>query len=415
MPKPPADRSTVAHDPPKRQKAKASPHLRAQGVTGQGVVAASTAILRAAPGGAMIARLPRGTPIAVKAGKGDWVEVAANGMEGVLSRRRFRLGHAPAARRASRGTPSGAPAMPPDAGPGDIKVVGSKVLGPNGIVFGKIHKLGLVNYGRTGLDTFFDEDPDAFPDLSPSVQRVMRAVSANEGKIEAINTWDNSILSCSIYQWTVAAGTGAGELPYALSVLKERAPAAFATYFGSLGLDVAVSKPKPFAVGRGHFILHGRTLDTEALKAPLRGHLWAYRFWRAAHDAAVRRAYVRVAIDRIPVFYGPAVAALDGRTIGDFMSSEEAVAHLLDQHVNRPGHVPQTIAAAITAVIAATGKSDPAGWSDAEERATLAHYLELRRGTSMTDSDGRAQRIKDVVRSGRLSDRRGSFHWRTEP
>lgn len=372
-----------------------------------GIVTAKRAYLREVPEGARMMVLAKGTEMAVKGGPAAWAEVTVDGVDGVVSRRSFAA--AQPIRHSRSVARSTAPAIPPEAKASDIKVVGKSVNGPGGLAFGKLFKLGLFNYGRTTLDTFFDEDPQAFPDLPGSVQRVMRAVSANEGKIEAINTWDNAVLSCSIYQWTVSEGTGPGELPYALSVLKTRAPATFDTYFGVLGLDVTVTAPKPFAVGRGFFVLNGTKLATGALKAPLRGHLWAYRFWRAAHDPQVRRAYVRAAIDRIPVFYGPPVAALGNRTLAAYLTSEVAVAHLLDQHVNRPGHVPKTIAQAIAEVAAKTGKTDPASWGEAEEKAAIARYLVLRAATSMTDSAGRAARIADTVKAGRLSDKRGSY------
>lgn len=395
---------------------KAPARQRAVATERHGEVTASTAILRTSTGGAMITRLGRGERIIIKGKDAPWVKVTANGLAGVLSQRRFKVIVTPSEGRAlKRKLRSGPVAIPPEAGAGDIKVVGTNLVGPNGIVFGKTYKLGLFNVGTTALDAFFDEDPEAFLDVAPSIQRVMRAVSANEGKIEAINTWDNAILSCSIYQWTVSAGADAGELPYALSVLKARAPQAFATYFGSYGLDVTAPQPKPFAVGRGFFKLNGTLLNTEALKAPLRSHLWAYRFWRAAHDREVRRAYVRVAIDRIPIFYEAPIAKFGGRPLSDFVTSEEGVAHLLDQHVNRPGHVPNTIIAAIDAVVAATGKTNPSIWSDAEERETIARYLKLREATSMTDPAIRAQRIKVCVETGSLSDRRGSFRAEAAP
>lgn len=371
------------------------------------IVTSMKAVLRDRPGGRKVATLTEGTPLTVKGGPAAWAEVACDGKAGVLSRRSFRF--TPDKTGAKVRQRSREPTVPPAAQPSDISVSGSKVKGPGGIVFGTLFQLGLFNYGQTSLDAFFNEDPGAFPELSASVLRVMRAVSANEGKLEAINTWDNAILSCSIYQWTVSAGTGAGELPYALSVLKRRSPATFASYFGDLGIDVVATEPKPFAVGRGFFKLSGQVLNTDALKAPLRSHIWAYRFWRAAHDRDVRRAYIRVAVDRIPVFYGPPVAALGNRPLSTFVTSEEAVAQLLDQHVNRPGHVPQTLVQAIQDVITSSGKPDPATWTDAEERAVVARYLERRRATSMTNSAARAQRIKDEVVAGRLSDRRGSF------
>lgn len=372
------------------------------------IITARKALLRDIPGGVPVRTLLQGTEVFVRGGPPSWAEVVAGDVEGVISRRCFRLaGTSDVAERAL--TRAKAPLVPPEADASDIRVVGTSVRGPGGIVFGKLFKLGLFNIGQTALDEFFDQDPNAFPGLSPSLQRVMRAVSVNEGRIEAINTWDNAVLSASVYQWTVSEGTGAGELPFALSVLKARAPATFETYFGALGLDVSVTAAKPFAVGRGFFILNGTRLNTKALKAPLRGHLWAYRFWRAAHDVEVRRAYVQAAIDRIPVFYRAPVASLGNRTLAQYVSSELAVAHLLDQHVNRPGHVPKTIASAIADVAASLGKPDPAKWGDAEERAVIARYLTLRHTTSMTDSANRAARIADAVKAGRLSDQRGSF------
>lgn len=372
------------------------------------IVTAERSALRDVPGGETVLLLRRGTTITIRGGPLAWAEASVGDVFGVISRRSF--ADLPSDGVTAR--PVAAPraiAIPPEAKAADIKVAGSSVRGPGGIVFGKRFKLGMFQIGQTAINTFFDQDPTAFPGLSASIQRVMRAVSVNEGMIEAINTWDNAVLSCSLYQWTVSEGTGEGELPYALSVLKSRAPASFATYFGKVGLDVAVKAPRPFAVGRGYLVLDGKRLDTGALKAPLRSNLWAYRFWRAAHDPEVRRAYVQVAIDRIPVFYHAPIASLGNRTLAHYVTSEVAVAHLLDQHVNRPGHVPKTIAQAIADVAASTGKPDPATWGDAQEGAVIARYLALRHQTSMTDSTARAGRIHDAVKAGRLSDRRGSF------
>ena len=373
-----------------------------------GIVTAKQAHLRDVPGGETIVPLIEGTEVVVHGGPPAWAWVTVDGVDGVISRRSLRDANVTAdpPRTRSRAT---TPAVPPEASADDISVSGTSVKGPGGFVFGKLFKLGLFNYGQTDIDTFFDQDPGAFPGLSASLQRVMRAVSVNEGKIEAINTWDNAVLSCSVYQWTVSEGTSAGELPYVLSVLKSRAPKTFATYFGAVGLDVDVTAHGPFTVGRGQFALNGRKLDSGSLKAPLRGHLWAYRFWRASHDPQVRRAYVQTAIDRIPVFYDAPVAALGNRTLRHYLISERAVAHLLDQHVNRPGHVPKTVVRAIADVVAGAGKPDPVKWGDAEERAAVARYLVLRHQTSMTDSENRAKRIDAAVTAGRLSDRRDSF------
>ena len=85
------------------------------------------------------------------------------------------------------------------------------------------------------------------------------------------------------------------------------------------------------------------------------------------------------------------------------------MALLLDQHVNRPGNVPSTLAAAVNQFINATGKSDPSVWTDQDEAALLDIYIQRRSTTSMTDSTKRANQIRQAVNSGLASAKRGSF------
>jgi hypothetical protein len=49
------------------------------------------------------------------------------------------------------------------------------------------------------------------------------------------------------------------------------------------------------------------------------------------------------------------------------------------------------------------------GWTDADEARLLDLYLEVREGTSMTDSEPRADRIRQAADRNELSRRRGSF------
>ena len=89
--------------------------------------------------------------------------------------------------------------------------------------------------------------------------------------------------------------------------------------------------------------------------------------------------------------------------------SEFGVALLLDQHVNRPGNVPSTLAAAVNQFINSTGKTDPTTWTDQDEAALLNIYIQRRASTSMTDSTGRANKIRQAVNNGLASAKRGSF------
>jgi len=123
----------------------------------------------------------------------------------------------------------------------------------------------------------------------------------------------------------------------------------------------------------------------------------------------MRQVEVEYAASRIDLFYRDANHKIRNLFIADFVSSEFGVALILDEHVNRPGHVPGTIANAVNQFIAATEKSDPSTWTDQDEASLLNKYINIRNGTSMTDSNNRANRIRQAVANGLASDKRGSF------
>jgi hypothetical protein len=302
-----------------------------------------------------------------------------------------------------------APSIPPDAKPSDIKVKSGSVFGPGGIRFGKTQGPGMFNFGQSSIGDVFKQDPNAFPDTPQSLQRVMQSVSENEGKIEAINTYDNSFLSVGIFQWTAGAEGDPGELAGLLHTLKQRAPQTAKAYFGDHGLEAELTTSGPNKLLYGHLLLNGTKLNTAKRKSVLREHIWSYRFWRAAHDPEVRRAQIALAMARIPVFHHLPIKKGSPLTVAQCVTSEYGVALLLDQHVNRPGHVPGTLNKGIEAFIAKTGKADPKKWTDSDERRVLTLYLEFRAKTSMTNSQKRAQVTKAYVDKGALSDLRGSF------
>ncbi len=304
--------------------------------------------------------------------------------------------------------PAAGPSVPPPAQLGDIRVQGKDVLGPGGIPFGRLFQLGLFNNGATGIGSFFKQDPDAFPNISKSLQRVIQSVSENEGKIEAINTYDSAYLSCGVFQWTAGAGAAAGELAGLLDLLKKRSASAFQEYFGSVGLDVQMKPSGPNTLRYGFLVLDGGTLNGAAKKKVLREHIWAYRFWRAAHNPEVRRAQIALAMSRVETFFSIVIPGRAQR-VSDYISSEYGVALLLDEHVNRPGHVPKTLLAAVDPFVSQGGRKDPKTWTTADESKVIDLYLEKRAKTDMTDSDKRATATEKHVQNGGLSAKRGSY------
>jgi hypothetical protein len=279
-----------------------------------------------------------------------------------------------------------------------------KALTPEGKPFARVYKLGFVTSGTTSIESWLASRPQP-PAASVSVLRVMKAVSVNEGLLDAVNSWDACFMSFGILQWTAGQAGDEGELPAMLNHIKQTDAAAYAECFGRFGLDVKLAGPES---ATGHLVLDGALLDTSAEKQPLRDVKWAYRFWRAGQHDAVRLAQFEFAAGRVKRFID--VTTL-GRPLHDWISSEHGIAQLLDEHTNRPGHVPGTLKLGLQALFG-SALPDPSDWTIADERKLIAAYLKARhaRTTSkMTDSEARAERITALARQGKLSEARGSF------
>ena len=365
------------------------------------VKASPTLMLRETPGGTIKAKLPDGSTVQILEDQGEFLKVDANGQVGFVD-----------ARFILRGA-SGAGAA--DAAPGgSFHFEGKAAIAPDGTRFGTKSGPGVFNLGTTSMGQFVSLHPDRFPNLKPSRLRVMQAVSANEGMLEAINTFDDSFLTFGAFQWTAGATDGAGELPALIGRLKQSNPSAFNQFFGQFGLDTASIKTPASSPATGFFTLNGSILKKAADKeSKLRTLEWAFRFFKSGHDDGVRQVEIDHAAGRIDQFYPKAV--IRNRMIGDFVTSEAGVALILDEHVNRPGHVIppagalSTIAKAVNQFVTEHGSDDPENWTDAEERRLLEIYIQIRNTTNMTDSQKRANRIHDAVTAGLASDHRLSY------
>jgi hypothetical protein len=360
-----------------------------------GTVTAQNLNLRATPGGTIITTLPNGTVVEILEVQGGFLKVNAGGQVGFVA--------AQFIKQDASGNGDGASAA------GSFKFVGTKAVAPDGSVFGKKFKLGLFNNGNTSIADFVRANPGSFPSLSTSRLRVMSAVSVNEGKLEAINTWDNAFLTFGCFQWTAGAN-GAGELPAMVNRLKQANPIVFNDLLGQFGLDVASVSSSPGQTPTGFFSFNGEVLKTSAAKqSRLRTLEMAFRFFRAGQNDIMRQVEVEHAASRIDLFYHDAGHKIRNLFIADFVSSEFGVALLLDEHVNRPGNVPRTLASAVNQFINATGKSDPSTWTDQDEANLLDIYIQRRATTGMTDSTKRANQIRQAVNNGLASAKRGSF------
>ena len=364
-----------------------------------GRVMASSLNLRDAPNGRRIGSLDEDTKVVILSEDGDWLKVEADEGTGWVAGSYVKEDEAGAGK-----------SDPLRAADPEFRVEGRDVFGPDGTRFARTFRLGLFSSGETSIAEYVTASRNAFPALSDSTLNVMQAVSVNEGNLEAINTWDNAFLTFGAFQWTVGTADGPGELPALLYRLLEDDEGVFDDLFGRHGLgleDVRLPDSEP---GRGYFTLDGRAVRTPEEKEQLRTMVWAYRFKVSGENDVMRRTEIRHAAGRVDLFYRSDLKQIRGRHVAEYVTSEYGVALLLDQHVNRPGHVPRTMTQAVDRMTEERGGSDdPENWSDEEEARLLEIYVEIRNETSMTDAADRAARTRQAVEQGLASDRRGSY------
>lgn len=376
-----------------------------------GAVTATSLNLRGAPAtnGPIIAVLRSGTSVTILQQAGDWLRVSTGAGVGFLSAQFVKVDSATAAAAAAPAAPRRAvqePAVPPRDS-GAIRVDDDHAFTPDGLIFAYRSRRGFHASGAASLSIYLAGAGVAVAAMPPSKLRVVQAVSLNEGNLEAINSYDNSFMSFGLFQWTAGAAGDPGELAGLMDRVKRRDEAMFHEYFRSFDLDAVITHAGKLTVG--FLTLKGNRLDSPDAKAPLREAEWAYRFWRAGHDDAVRICQIETALARIDAFYDETItlpANGTTRSVNQYITSEFGVSLLLDEHVNRPGHVPGTLEKGIIEYVSDTHRADPAAWTTDDERDVIQAYIRIRNGTNMTGSQKRADKI---AQSGHVSAQRGSF------
>lgn len=302
-------------------------------------------------------------------------------------------------------TAAGASATVPiaDDGTHRVTVRDGRAFAPDGTRFASVRDPGFQTPGETTIKAWIAATTGGASTFSRSVLAALGAISDNEGRFEAVNSYDPAHMSFGIMQWTAGKQGDDGELGAMLARLKARSPEAFADCFGRYGMDC---ESAPGAM-TGSISLEGRRLASSDAKNVLRSATWAYRFWRAGHAAQVRDAQLAHAVGRVDVF---SKIKLEGHPIGDWVSSEVGITLLLDQHVNRPSEVATVLGKAVKQILAkGRCEPDPAAWSAQDEAALMEAYLALRMHTAMTSAEQRGRRILALAAAGRLSAARGSF------
>lgn len=289
----------------------------------------------------------------------------------------------------------------------DRVVYATLLTKPEKIFVGRLHRKGLCRIGLHDPENFIANHHIKLREvkLNDSEMNVIFAISENADNLDAVNTWDNQFVSFGMFQWTAGGAGKPGELPALLKIIKDSHPDNFQHYWGQFGLDVIDVGNKT-----GWFSYRGKKLVSAADKSMLREHIWAYRFARAGADIEVQAAQIRHAVNRIKQFFYVNSSKLNGYSLADLITSEYGVALLLDNHVNRPGYVFGSMAAALHRSNLSAEELSRGG--NEEEQLVIKNYLDVRETYGkhpMTDARQRASVTRGYVVDGIISASRGSL------
>lgn len=268
------------------------------------------------------------------------------------------------------------------------------------------HKKGYYNSGTQNISDFITNNRAFLEEreLSNSMINIIHSISENEGKLDAVNNWDDAYMSFGIFQWTIGVDNGSGELPALLKKIKEGNPEIFHEYYGAYGLDVSEKTNTTY----GYLLLNGSRINRTSEKQQFRTPNWAFVFRYAGFNPIIQAFEIEHAVSRLKNFYWRKSDALGGFALSDLITSEYGVALLLDYNVNRPAYVVPCVGEALKR----TGLKNPETWTTAEETQLIKELLK-RRDTygkyPMTHSDKRAERTKKYVTDNIISIARGTF------
>lgn len=277
-------------------------------------------------------------------------------------------------------------------------------------------------------------------------KKICKAVSLNEGgDYSAVNTYDNAYLSIGLYQWSwedlydflrEARSLSANSALYNIN---------FQEMFVNYGLNINNERE----TGKKCFIIDGIDYGL-ARSAPsqLKKLRFVYCFIKAADNEKFRKIQDKIALDRIDTARNVTVSDKGTKRVKDYITSRLGVTLVLDQHVNRKGHVKTTVRDSVNAVVEHLLKQkkdniklsklqqrtsfngcfnsdgsiqeakraelrtileDQHNWGDEEEILIIEKYIAERNKTSMTDSQKRAADIRALQGTLDLSDKRDSY------
>ncbi|MBA2936130.1 hypothetical protein HZF05_18765 [Sphingomonas sp. CGMCC 1.13654] len=258
--------------------------------------------------------------------------------------------------------------------------------------------------------------------FTASEQRVISRMAMNEGHLDSVQSYDDQAMTMGAMQKTIAPN-GTGELSKQVYDFSRANPAGYKSLFADKGWTVAHTGK---GTGSGDYTMtftaNGKAMTPAQTVAYIKDKASPDQ-WNAALDPLLKAgrdpAFQAFQIKDFKPRLDTAMAVVPKGTaytqpVSSYLTSEQGAALVLDESVNRPGHVAGTLGKTLDAFYAANPKApaDPTQWTAAQradyEPKIVTEFIAQRDMPKvMTDPAARADRI---VGSGTtLSAAPGSF------
>ncbi len=274
--------------------------------------------------------------------------------------------------------------------------------------------IGVGKYGSAYGPVYFGNIPiDQFSGWSEMVKsgavtesekRIIIIMSANEGNLDTVQSYDDQTLTAGAMQKTISP-EGAGEFPAQVAEFRDKEPELYKALFENCGWTVEGSGGSAVMYYSNKDLTGSKKVTGTELKKLIRDPKKFNKINRqkkllqeskplAAIIKAIKHErflehQVSDFVKRLKKVMN--IKITDGKIVGkvsDYFKSELGRATVLDQHVNKPAYVVTDIKAAVHSYIAGNPnvKPDPATWGADHskiEAGVLEIYGKARRGTDM--------------------------------
>ena len=214
-------------------------------------------------------------------------------------------------------------------------------------------------------------------ELSLSEQRILIAMSANEGKLDTVQSYDSEIVTAGAMQKTINP-SGKGEFPAQVAQFKNSNEADYRDLFERCGWTVEGTELAATMYYSHSILTGGEKITGDSLKKLIRNGCSKSNFKsmiknvplaaivHAISSSSYEKRQLMDFIDRLRNMVLPTAPTHYSYTVGEYFSSDLGRATALDQSVNRPSYVGPDIGKALDTFFSRhpSVSKNPSEWGD---------------------------------------------------